>query len=71
MPADDVMQHCIEANSTQHGLVSYLTNGKTGFANRNPGDHGVKINAPTSGTVYARYNTRFDDPRYYQGDTDN
>ena len=63
----DVANKCIEANSVKFGgiVTGVKVNGTK--ETYNPGKPGV-IGITPSG-AYFDYDTRFDDPRYYAGDT--
>ena len=63
----DVIQPIIGGNSIKNGSIIKYQNNTCEFSKRDPD---VNQFVP-SGTIQTRLDTRFDDVRYYSGDTPN
>jgi hypothetical protein len=67
----DVLKPVIGSNTIKNGsMVVYQTKGQTSISSTYKRDPDLNSFVP-SGTLHTRLDTRFDDVRYYSGDTAN
>ncbi len=67
----DVLKPVIDSNSIKNGsMVVYQTKSQTSISSTSKRDPDLNSFVP-SGTLHTRLDTRFDDVRYYSGDTPN
>ena len=73
--ANDILNNAAVASGVQLvGAVTVATGGRgsaTLFRNSLPADRAPASNPLSIATLATQYDTRFDDPRYYEGDTAN